>query len=158
MEKARNGEMFRLPSGSRPPGSTSVRNISGSSRSWTTPVRMVKYRPVGIRTATRMYDEKVSILSKALWSISIELCLLHLAMRCGSCPATARVPPVFHLSLPLMPNAASPQGVQIHDSRPVHPPIIGNLLAETILAAIALNARTSSRRLVATPEVSAEEF
>ena len=43
-------------------------------------------------------------------------------------------------------------------SRPVHPPIIGNLLAETILAAIALNARTSSRRLVATPEVSAEEF
>src|SRR5699024_7509650 len=77
MEKARNGEMFRLPSESRPPGSTSVRNISGSSRTCTTPVLMVKYRPVGMRTATRMYDETVLTLSNTPWSISIELSLLR---------------------------------------------------------------------------------
>src|SRR5699024_6229378 len=97
MEKARNGEMFRLPSASRPPGSTSVRNISGSSRTCTTPVRMVKYRPEGMRTATRMYDETVLTLSNTPWSIYIELSLLR-----QSCCADRRFrpPSVVGSSLP----------------------------------------------------------
>src|SRR5699024_6108449 len=156
MEKARNGEMFRLPSASRPPGSTSVRNISGSSRTCTTPVRMVKYRPVGMRTATRMYDETVLTLSNTPWSISIELSLLRQSC-CGdrriSTPSVVgySLPPVTALCRrrplprgisgratgPARGGGGNMQSAHWQDSRPVHPRIIGNLPATISLAAIA---------------------
>src|SRR5699024_774300 len=156
---ARNGEMFRLPSESRPPGSTSVRSISGSSRTCTTPVRMVKYRPVGMRTATRMYDETVLTLSNTPWSISIELSLLR-----QSCceDRRFRTPSVVGYSLPPvpavrrrrpLPSGTSGRGTALpeewrlcrtytqtghdQDSRLVHPGIIGSLPATTSLAVIA---------------------
>src|SRR5699024_10096114 len=63
----------------------------------TTPVLMVKYRPVGMRTATRMYDETVLTLSNTPWSISIELSLLR-----QSCceDRRFRTPSVVGYSLP----------------------------------------------------------
>ena len=100
IENARNGEMFRLPSESRPPGSVRVRNISGSRRTCTAPVRIVKYRPVGMRTATRMYDDTPLTLSNTLWSNSIELRLLRQSCWRGSEVRNAGTPSVVTPSLP----------------------------------------------------------